>query len=212
MGRVNRYKMKLSKDPRWVIFGKWLEQQRGETRFTQEEAASALGISTRQWIRYTQGAPVPQKRIAKMIKVLGLPPKKAFLRAGYEMPPDLAVWADSYLLRIRDAIFDGDMAGALWFLYRFYYESMQERKKYKPVQTSVTCQDFIVAAVAIDRMPAWLREEFMLYLWAVRKGGEKFVFREPSARQKEIRKMIKRNLPILMLQKGRITPEEFKRK
>lgn len=212
MGKVNRYKLACRKDPRWVEFGKWLEQQRGETRLTQEQAADALGISRRQWIRYTQGAPVPRKRIEKMIKVLGLPPKKAFLRAGYEMPPDLAVWGDSYLLRIRDAVFDGEMAVALMFLYDFYYESMQEKKKYKPVQLSVTCQDFVTAAVAIDRMPAWLREEFLLYLWAVRKGAKKFVFRESSARQKEIRKMIKRDLPVLMLQKGRITPEEFNKR
>lgn len=209
MGRVNRYKPTHRKDPRWVEFGKWLEQQRGETRLKQEQAAAAIGISTRQWIRYTQGAPVPEKRIAKMIKVLGLPPKKAYLRAGYEMPRDLAVWADSYLLRIRDAVFKGTMWEALMFLYDFYYESMEEKKRYRPVDTSLTCQDFITAALATDRMPAWLREEFLLYLWAVRKGGKKSVFDEPTARKREVREKIKRDLPKLMLQQGRITPDEF---
>lgn len=210
MGRVNRFKAMLGKDETWVEYGKWLELQRAATSLTQEQVAKRLGISRRQWIRYTQGAPVPYKRIKKLIKVLGLNDKKAYLRAGYEMPRNLKVWVDSRLQHIRDAVLGGNMAGALMHLFDFYYESVERKKKYRRVSPGTAASDFMNAAALIDRMPAWLRDEFLVYLWEVRKGGKKYVFTETSTRQEKIRKMIRRDLPRIMMLKGRIPIEVYR--
>lgn len=212
MGRTNKYKIMpgAKKEQHWVDYGKWLEYSRGLTGLDQDEVAEALGISRRQWIRYTQGNPVPKKRIPKIVKVLGLPHGKAFLRAGYRLPPDLNAEADSHLQHIRDAVFEGSMSDALMALHIFYFKMAPEKKRRKSVDCTSTCQDFINAAVALDTMPDWLQWEFTIYLLATLKGHRKHEFQPPLALRKKIRAMIKRDLPISMWQKGRITSEEWR--
>lgn len=195
-------------DQHWIDYGKWLEYSRGLTGFTQDEVAEALGISRRQWIRYTQGAPVPKKRISKIVKVLGLPHGKAYLRAGYRLPPDLIAEADSHSRRIRDAVLGGSMKDALMALHVFYYKMAPEKKRTTSVDCTRTCQDFIDAAVALDAMPTWLQQEFTIYLLATMQGHRKQVFPLELPLRKKIRAMIKNDLPISMWQKGRITSEE----
>src|SRR5438270_2187963 len=104
MGRVNRYAAGLSKE-RWEIFGKRLETFRGSaTSLTQAQVAESVGISTRQWIRYTKGAPVPLKRIPKIAEVLGMPLGRTLLYAGHE-PKERDVDVDAQLRLIRDYVF-----------------------------------------------------------------------------------------------------------
>lgn len=212
MGRVNKYKIKhgAKKEKHWIDYGKWLEYSRGLIQLNQDEVAEALGISRRQWIRYTQGAPVPKKRIQKLIDVLGLPHGKAYLRAGYQLPRDLNAEANSYLRHIRDSVFVGSMAGALSDLWLFYYEMAPEKKKHKPPDCTSICQDFIDAAIALDEMPGWLRVEFIVYLLAIEKGHMKHEFEVSPALRKKILATIKKDLPTAMWQKGRIPYDKRK--
>jgi transcriptional regulator with XRE-family HTH domain len=211
MGRVNKYKLyRTKRGQHWVDYGRWLEYSRGLTELTQDEVAKTLGISRRQWIRYTKGAPVPKKRIRDLVKVLGLPPGKAYLRAGYQLPRDLNAEADSHLRHIRDAVFEGGMADALAALFSFYYEMAPEKKKHKSIDCTSTCQDFINAAIALDGMPRPLRQEFTFYLLAIEKGHRKHEFPLNQSLRKKILAMIKKDLPLTMWQKGRITSDEMK--
>lgn len=195
MGRVNQYRIKLySADPRWVEYGKWLEFSRGLTLLTQEQVAAGLGITRRQWIRYTRGAPFPRKRIPDLARVLGVPLARAYMRAGYEVP-DLGVDADFYLRRIRESVFEDDLAEAMGTVYAFYYQAAQAEKKAKLPDTAMTHQDFIDAAFSANRLPGWLRVEFAEYLLAVEVSGQKQDFPLKPELRKKIRAMIKKALP-----------------
>lgn len=212
MGRVNRVTAELLKGSRhWVTYGAWLELQRGMTRLTQTQVAEAVGISSRQWKRYIKGAPVPLKRIPTIAKVLGVPVGRAMVRAGHE-PRGLGVDVDTYLRRIRDWVFEGEMKEALLSLYEFYYDVAKEKKRYKPEAPPLTANNFIVAAVAIDRMPSWLRREFVGYLLTIDRGGGKVNFTPPPAIRNEVRALIKKELRKAMLIGGRISLNEYRSK
>lgn len=68
---------------RWQIFGEWITHQRLLVGFTQKQAAEAVGVSRRQWIRYELGAKVPVKRMDLMSRVLNIRPDRMFDQAGY---------------------------------------------------------------------------------------------------------------------------------
>jgi len=55
---------------RWQIFGEWITQQRMIVSLTQQQAATAVKVSRRQWIRYELGAKVPLKRMRATSKLL----------------------------------------------------------------------------------------------------------------------------------------------
>jgi hypothetical protein len=192
LGRVNKYK--LSAQDHWIEFGKWLEFARGLTPLIQEEAAAGLGITRRQWIRYTQGAPFPRKRIPNLASVLGIPVGRVYMRAGYEVP-DLGVDVNFYLRRIRESVLGDNMAEAMGLVYAFYYEAAQWDKRAKLPDTSRTRQDFIDAAVAADRLPGWLRLEFAEYLLATELSGERQDFPLKPELRRKIRAKIKESLP-----------------
>jgi transcriptional regulator with XRE-family HTH domain len=211
MGRVNKYAAGLSKD-RWETFGKRLETFRGSsTSLTQAQVAAAVGISTRQWIRYTKGAPVPLKRIPTIAKLLGMSVGRALLHAGYE-PKERGVDVDAYMRLIRDYVFEGAVKEALFSLYRFYYDVNKEKKRYKPMRAPMLANNFTSAAVAIDRMPGWLRREFIVYLLTVERGGRKQEFPVPSALYKEVRAMIEKELPREMLLRGQMPVRKSRKK
>jgi transcriptional regulator with XRE-family HTH domain len=203
MGRINKYAAGLSRD-RWETFGKRLETFRGSsTSFTQAQVAAAVGVSTRQWIRYTKGAPVPLKRIRKIAKVLGMPLGRALLHAGYE-PTKHGVDVDAHLRRIRDYVFEEDIKEGLSSYYKFYYE-VNRKKRYRHMDTPMLARDFISMAVAIDRMPGWLRREFIVYLLAIGRGGKRQNFPAPLKIREEVLAIIEKELPIVMLQEGRVS-------
>ena len=68
---------------RWQIFGEWITHQRLLVGFTQKQAAEAVGVSRRQWIRYELGAKVPVKRMDLMSRVLNIHPDRMLDQAGY---------------------------------------------------------------------------------------------------------------------------------
>jgi transcriptional regulator with XRE-family HTH domain len=210
MGRVNRM-MPRRDDDRWLDYGNWLELQRGYTSLTQAEMAKALGISPRHWIRYTQGAPVPQKRIPKIAELLGVPVDRALVRAGYE-PTGEGVEIEAYLRRIRDYVLKGDLKKALFDLYHFYYDVAAEKKRYKPEAPVLTADNFVDAAVAVDKMPGWLRREFIAYLRYVDRGGSKFEFPAPRKNRKQVRAVIKAELLEAILREELVPHSRWRKK
>jgi hypothetical protein len=109
-------------------------------------------------------------------------------------------------------VFEGEIKEALSTLYNFYYDVAEEEKRYRPLVYPSTANDFIAAAVAIDRMPVWLRQEFVEYLLTVDHGGRKQDFPVAPSLQKKIRAVIKRSLRKSMLLEGRLPREEYDRK
>ena len=60
-----------------------MTHQRLLAGLTQKQAAQAVGVSRRQWIRYELGAKVPLQRMEFMSCVLNVTPDKMLDRAGY---------------------------------------------------------------------------------------------------------------------------------
>lgn len=192
MGRGYRFKPRRE-DDRWITYGNWLELQRGFTPLTQAQMAEAIGISTRQWIRYTQGGPVPRKRIPEIAKVLGVSVDRALVRAGHEPTGD-GIDVEVYLRRIRDYVFEGNMKLALFHLYNFYYDVAEEKKRFKPEAAASTANNFVAAALAIEKIPGWLRRDFVNYIRLVDRGGSKLDFIAPTKTRKQVRAAIAEEL------------------
>lgn len=209
MGRVKKRAAKWNRDSQ-VSFGKRLEKFRAAASLKQSEVAVAVGVSPRQWIRYTKGARVPPERIPKIARVLDMPLGRTLLLAGYE-PEEPGVDLDAYLRLIRDKVIEGKITEALFNLYDFYYDVNSGEKKYRPMDAPLLANDFTAAAVAIDNMPNWLRREFIVYLGATERGGRKGEFPVPAALWKETRALIKRGLPQAMLLGGRLPLSDYRR-
>jgi transcriptional regulator with XRE-family HTH domain len=201
MRRVKKHNAQQSKD-RWVDFGKHIEHFRLKyTKLTQERVAEAVGVSERHWKRYIKGAPVPHKRILKIAKVMGMPVGKTLLHAGFE-PKKPGVEVKTYLRLIRDSVFEGQMHEALFNLYEFYYDANKEEKLFKLMADSTLANDFMAVAVAINRMPGWLRREFIVYLGAIEKGGSNREDLVAPELWENTRAMIAKNLPKALRQNG----------
>lgn len=210
MGRRGRWAPRRD-DDRWVAYGNWLELQRDYTSLTQAEMAEAVGVSIRQWIRYAQGAPVPRKRIQKIAEVLGVSVDRALVRAGYE-PIGEGVEIEAYLRRIRDYVLAGDMMRALFNLYHFYYDVAAEKKLFKHEAPIPTASNFIDAAIAVDKLPGWLRREFIKYLRYVDQVGMKFEFRASRKNRKQVRAMIKAELVEAILREDLVPHSRWRKK
>jgi transcriptional regulator with XRE-family HTH domain len=139
----------------WKSFGKELERWRGNTSFTQEQAGEAIGVSRRQWIRYTKGAPVPFDRLTKISKAFGVRLSRVLLHAGYE-PKDPDIDTEASLRHIRNAVFERDLVGAFISLYIFYQETHEEVMRYRPQPELVMMKNFILAVQGINELPSAL--------------------------------------------------------
>lgn len=155
---------------RWESFGERLEWWRGRTSLTQKQAAKAIGVSPRQWIRYTKGAPVPFKRLRKISKVLGVRLSIVLLHAGYE-PKKPNVDVQASLRKIRDAVFEENLVDAFVSLYIFYQETHEEVMRYRRQPDVVMIKNFILAVEGINELPGWLRRELVEYLLSLEYGG-----------------------------------------
>lgn len=192
------------------MFGQRLELYRGLAEITQEDMADALGISERQWRRYASGERVSPEMIRDIAEVLGKPEGKLLRLAGYES--DEPGWdAEGHLRLMREYVLEGQMNEALFCFFDFYYDANEEDKKNRPMDAPMLANDFTAAAVAIDRMPNWLRREFIVYLVARERGGRKDEFLVPPALWKETRALIRRGLPKAMLLGGRLPLSEYRR-
>lgn len=68
----------------WKTFGRYLRAQRIMRGFTQERAALAAKVSTRQWVRYEQGSRVLFKRFPLIAKALNVSFARIAYLAGYK--------------------------------------------------------------------------------------------------------------------------------
>jgi transcriptional regulator with XRE-family HTH domain len=207
MPRKNRFEIKDIE--RWSTFGKWIELQRDVVRLSQEEVAAAAGISTRQWIRYTKGAAVPQKRIQAIAKAIHVPLERVLKKAGYKSS-DSGVDVNAYLQRITDSLIDDDLAGALYCLFQLHHLLEGRKRKQEFCLLTDPSNDFVRAAISFDRLPDWLQIEFYEYILAVIQGASKKDYPLESDIRENIRTMIKKELPKAMLMQGRITLDEMK--
>ena len=169
---------------RWESFGERLEWWRSRTSLTQERAGKAVGVSRRQWIRYTKGAPVPFNRLWRISKSLGVRYSQVLLHAGYEpKKPDVDVKAS--LRHIRDSVFERNLVGALVSLYNFYQETHKDVRLYRTQPELMMIKNFILAVEAMNGLPSWLRRDLVEYLFGLEYGGDSqdFLF-EPAIRKR----------------------------
>ena len=73
------------KDDRWTYFGPWLRWRRLMAGLTQDEIATLVAVSRRQWIRYEQGSKMLRKRIKRIAAALNVPEQNMLDRAGYKV-------------------------------------------------------------------------------------------------------------------------------
>lgn len=174
MGRVNKHAAGLNRE-RWIAFGKMIEKARGRKALNQKQAAEAVGISRRQWIRYTKGVPVPRERIIDIAKLLEIPVNEALLAVGHE-PTETGVDIESYLRSIRDGVLGGKMGQALLHLYLFYQDAHEEARMNTTRSEVWVLTNFRVAVAALNEMPGWLRRELVVYLRGLERGSSKKEF------------------------------------
>jgi transcriptional regulator with XRE-family HTH domain len=178
---------------RWNSFGKELERWRGDTSLTQEQAGEAIGVSRRQWIRYTKGAPVPFDRLSKISKAFGVRLSRVLLHAGYE-PKDPDVETEASLRHIRDAVFEGNLVDAFISLYIFYLDTHEEVMRYRPQPDVVMIKNFILAVEGINELPGWLRRELVQYLLSLEYGSNSLDLTVAPAIRKRVLARIKEEI------------------
>jgi len=86
MPKKENYERELWTD-NWKMFGRFLRTQRIVKGFTQEQAAQAAKVSTRQWIRYEQGSRILSKRYPMIAKALNIPLSRMLYLAGHKVAP-----------------------------------------------------------------------------------------------------------------------------
>ena len=141
----------------WVTFGLWLRQQRIVKGFTQKEAARAVRISTRQWMRYEQGSRVISKRHPSIAKALNIPLARILYLTGHEIAPRRND-ANVRLRRIHDMLRAGSLDSALIEFLNLY-------DKIRPADSEIfsnwdgrTAPDFAATVMLLDKLPKWLFE------------------------------------------------------
>ena len=174
---------------RWESFGERLEWWRSRSSLTQEQAGKAIGVSRRQWIRYTKGAPVPFNRLRKISKALGVRLSRVLMHAGYE-PEDPDMDVEASLRHIRNAVFEENLVGAMVSLYNFYQETHEEVRLYRNQPELLMVKNLILAVEAINGLPGWLRRDLIEYLFGLEYGGNSRDFLVAPAIRKRVRAMI----------------------
>jgi len=141
----------------WKMFGRYLRTQRIVKGFTQEQAAQAAKVSTRQWIRYEQGSRILSKRYPIIAKALNIPLSRMLYLAGYKVVPrrnDVNV----RLRRVHDMLRIGRLDLALKYFLLLYYQigRFDAGPGYHPHR--LTAPNFATAVMALENLPKWLFE------------------------------------------------------
>jgi len=141
---------------RWEIFGEWITHQRLLVGFTQEQAAKAVGISRRQWIRYELGAKVPMKRMALMSRVLHIHPDKMLDRAGLKTSFKRNA-AREQLGRIHDLLCADRLEFAMLQLLKLHDRIKGIKAAVGPRSGGLVATDYSNAVVLLNRLPlSWV--------------------------------------------------------
>jgi transcriptional regulator with XRE-family HTH domain len=150
------YERELRTD-NWKMFGRYLRTQRIVKGFTQAEAAQAVKVSTRQWIRYEQGSRVLSKRYPLIAKALNIPHARILYLAGHKVAPrrnDVNV----RLRRVHDMLRIGRLDLALKYFLLLYYQigRFDTGPGYHPHR--LTAPNFATAVMSLENLPKWLFE------------------------------------------------------
>jgi transcriptional regulator with XRE-family HTH domain len=141
----------------WKTFGRFLRAQRIVRGFTQERAALAAKVSTRQWIRYEQGSRVLFKRFPLIAKALNVSVARIAYLAGYKTAPKRND-ANSQLKRIHDLLRIGRLDLALENFLLLYYHIGRLDPELNSYLDSIAPANFATAVISLDRLPKWLFE------------------------------------------------------
>jgi transcriptional regulator with XRE-family HTH domain len=138
----------------WKTFGKWLKERRIGRRFTLQQAADAVGVSKRQWIRYEQGAKVPDKRLDRIALKLDIERRRIYSMAGFQVPRKKND-APALLRRMHVMMTTGDLYSALQ-LFFVIYQKMKTRTPDDLEMDATTAVCFAEAIVCLESLPNWL--------------------------------------------------------
>jgi len=141
----------------WKTFGRFLRAQRIVRGFTQERAALAAKVSTRQWVRYEQGSRVLFKRFPLIAKALNVSVARIAYLAGYKTAPKRND-ANSQLKRIHDLLRIGRLDLALENFLLLYYHIGRLDPELNSYLDSIAPANFATAVISLDRLPKWLFE------------------------------------------------------
>lgn len=141
---------------RWSIFGEWITHQRLLVGFTQQQAANAVGVSRRQWIRYELGAKVPVKRMERMSLMLHINPDKMLDRAGYRASFKRNA-AREQLGRIHDLLCAGRLEFAMLQLLKLNDRITGIKAVNGPRSGGLEATDYSNAVRLLNRLPrSWV--------------------------------------------------------
>lgn len=142
----------------WKTFGRYLRAQRIMRGFTQERAALAAKVSTRQWVRYEQGSRVLFKRFPLIAKALNVSVARIAYLAGYKTAPKRND-ANAQLRRIHDLLRIGRLDLALEsFLLLYYHIGRLDPGLNSYLDGGIAPANFATAVISLDRLPKWLFE------------------------------------------------------
>src|SRR5712692_6042035 len=152
---------KMAKVEREVVlqgqrtFGLWLRARRIARGFTQAQAAAAVGVSERQWIRYEQGSKVLSKRFPAIAIGLNVPETRIMYLTGH---PISSKKNDAMvrLRRIHAFLIAGNLEVALEDFFLLYDSLRPPKDKPNSDIDGLTPPNFANAVAFLDELPMWL--------------------------------------------------------
>jgi transcriptional regulator with XRE-family HTH domain len=144
----------------WRTFGFWLESERSKKRLTQQQAAKAVGVSKRQWIRYEMGSRVQLKRLRPIAEALNISYRRVLYLAGYKTSPKLND-TSCRLRRIHDMLVVGSLDIALAEFLWLYDQIRPTDRGPRSDFNGVTAPNFANAIIFLDRLPNWLLDDIL---------------------------------------------------
>src|SRR5437879_1484350 len=144
----------------WKPFGRWLRTRRIAKRFTLQQAADAVGVSRRQWIRYEQGARVLYKNLDSIADALDISIGRVRYLAGYKAEPKRND-PMKRLRRIHDMLVAGEFDYALEQFLLVYQSIKPTDVEATLYIDGLTPPNFAQAVIFLDALPTWLFEKVL---------------------------------------------------
>lgn len=141
----------------WKTFGKYLRLRRCAAQLTVQQAADAVKVSKRQWIRYENGARVPCKRFERIADKLNIGSQRLYYLAGYKVPRKRND-APALLRLMQVTLRTGDLTSALRQFFALYQTLRPEEDKFDREIDGALTDEFAKAVIYLDMLPTWLFE------------------------------------------------------
>lgn len=141
----------------WKTFGKYLRLRRCAAQLTVQQAADAVKVSKRQWIRYENGAKVPCKRFERIADKLNIGSQRLYYLAGYKVPRKRND-APALLRLMQVTLRTGDLTSALRQFFALYQTLRPEEDKSDREIDGALTDEFAKAVIYLDMLPTWLFE------------------------------------------------------